>query len=290
MTRWLITGANGQLGAELRWLLAGEDVTALGHADLDIADAPAVFRVIADVRPDVVVNAAAYTAVDDAESEQDAAYRVNASGPAMLAAALSGSGGRLIHVSTDYVFAGDADRPYEVDSPTDPRSAYGRTKLAGELGVRELLPDAGHVVRTSWVYGAAGENFVKAMVRLERERETISVVADQRGSPTWSADLARGLLDLARSAAPAGTYHCTNSGDTSRFELAQAIFTELGADPARVTPTTTDAMPRPAQRPAYSVLSDRSWRQAGFAPLPPWRDALHAAFQSVGSELGAGVK
>jgi dTDP-4-dehydrorhamnose reductase len=289
MTRWLITGANGQLGTELRRLLADDDVTAVGHAELDIADAPTVFRVIADLRPDVVVNAAAYTAVDDAEGEKDAAYRVNASGPAMLAAALSGQAGRLIHVSTDYVFAGDADRPYEVDSPTDPRSVYGRTKLAGELGVRELLPDAGYVVRTSWVYGAAGENFVKAMVRLERQRETISVVSDQRGSPTWSADLARGLVELARSAAPAGVYHCTNGGDASRYELAQAIFAELGADPARVGPTTTDAMPRPAQRPAYSVLSDSSWRGAGLTPLPGWRDALHAAFASVGSDLGVGA-
>jgi dTDP-4-dehydrorhamnose reductase len=290
MTRWLITGANGQLGTELRQLLADEDVIALGHADLDIADAPAVFRLIADLRPDVVLNAAAYTAVDDAEDEEDVAYRVNASGPAMLAAALSGHGGRLVHVSTDYIFGGDAQRPYQVDSPTEPRSAYGRTKLAGELGVRELLPDASYVVRTSWVYGAAGENFVKAMVRLERERETISVVADQRSSPTWSADLARGLVELARSAVPAGIYHCVNTGDASRFELAQAIFAELGADPARVTPTSTDAMPRPAERPAYSVLSDSSWRRARLTPLRPWRDALHAAFATVGTELGVGAK
>jgi len=290
MTRWLITGANGQLGTELRWLLAEEDVTALGHADLDIADAPAVFGVVGEVRPDVVINTAAYTAVDDAESHEDAAYRVNASGPAMLAAALSGQGGRLIHLSTDYVFAGDADRPYDVEAPTAPASAYGRTKLAGELGVRELLPDAGYVVRTSWVYGAAGENFVKAMVRLERERETITVVADQRSSPTWAADLARGLLELAGSAAPAGIYHCVNQGDASRFELAQAIFAELGADPARVTPTTTEAMPRPARRPAYSVLSDRAWRRAGLAALPSWRDALHSAFATVGPELGASVR
>lgn len=278
MTRWLITGAGGQLGTDLRATLTGDDVHALRHADLDIADAAAVARVLARVQPDVVVNAAAYTAVDAAESDEDAAYRVNAAGPAVLAAALSGTRARLIHVSTDYVFAGDASHPYEVDHPTGPKSAYGRTKLAGEIAVRELLPEASYVVRTAWVYGSTGDNFVKTMARLERSRDTVDVVDDQRGSPTWSADLARALVELGRSATTAGTYQCTNAGDTTWFGLARAIFEELGADPDRVRPTTTAAFPRPAPRPAYSVLSGRAWRTAGLTPLPPWRDALHAAF------------
>ncbi len=192
--RWLVTGARGQLGTDLQRVLADctDEVLAVGHAELDIAASRAVTRVVAEFAPDVVVNAAAYTAVDAAESDEDAAYRVNASGPAVLASALAMHGGRLIHISTDYVFAGDATRPYEVDDPVGPKSAYGRTKLAGEQAVRELLPERSYVVRTAWVYGATGANFVRTMARLERERETVSVVDDQRGSPTWSADLARG--------------------------------------------------------------------------------------------------
>jgi dTDP-4-dehydrorhamnose reductase len=278
VTRWLVTGAGGQLGSDLVAALRGEDVRAVARADLDIADSMSVARLVDEFAPDVVVNAAAYTAVDAAESDEDAAYRANATGPGVLAAALSGTKTRLIHVSTDYVFAGDASRPYDVDDPTGPKSAYGRTKLAGELAVRELLPDASYVVRTAWVYGATGGNFVKTMTRLEGERDTVSVVDDQRGSPTWSADLAAGLVELGRSDAPAGVYHCTNTGDTTWFGLTRAIFEELGADPSRVQPTTTDAFPRPAPRPAYSVLSDAAWRAAGLTPLPPWRDALRAAF------------
>lgn len=277
---WLVTGAAGQLGTDLRRTLAGADVHAVTRAELDIADGAAVARVLDKIAPDVVVNAAAYTAVDAAETDEDAAYRVNATGPAVLAAALIGTKTRLIHVSTDYVFAGDADRPYDVDDPTGPKSAYGRTKLAGEIAVRELLPDAAYVVRTAWVYGTSGANFVKTMARLERERDRVSVVDDQRGSPTWSADLAAGLIELGRSAAPAGVYHCTNAGDTTWFGLTRAIFEELGADPGRVQPTTTDAFPRPAPRPAYSVLSDTAWRAAGLTPLRDWRDALSAAFAS----------
>ncbi len=285
--RWLITGARGQLGADLQQALAADDLLAVGHGELDIADAAAVAQTIAGFGPDVVINAAAYTAVDAAETDEDAAHRVNASGPAVLANALAAHGGRLVQLSTDYVFAGDADRPYEVDDPTGPKSAYGRTKLAGELAVRELLPHASYVVRTAWIYGATGANFVKTMARLQRERDTVSVVDDQRGTPTWSADLAAALVQLARSDAPAGTYHCTNSGDTTWFGFARAIFEELGADPARVLPTTTEAFPRPAPRPAYSVLSDKAWRRAGLTPMRHWRDALRGAFSTAGETFRA---
>ncbi len=286
--RWLITGAGGQLGTDLQHTLAdsGDEVLALRHSELDIADSTAVAKAVADLAPDVVVNAAAYTAVDAAESDEDAAHRVNTVGPATLAAALAGHGGKLVQVSTDYVFAGDASVPYEVDDPTGPRSAYGRTKLGGEQAVRDLLPEASYVVRTAWVYGATGGNFVKTIARLERERDTISVVDDQRGAPTWSADLAIGLVELGRSAAVPGIYHCTNAGDTTWFGFAQAIFEELGADPERVLPTTTDAFPRPAPRPAYSVLSDTAWRAAGLAPLRHWRDALRSAFRADGGLTG----
>jgi dTDP-4-dehydrorhamnose reductase len=184
----------------------------------------------------------------------------------------------MIHVSTDYVFPGDAGRPYEVDDPTGPRSVYGATKLAGEHAVLAAHPDAS-VVRTAWVYGATGGNFVKTMAKLEAAHDTITVVDDQRGSPTWSADLARGLLELAVHGAPGGVLHATGAGETTWCGLARAVFTELGADPGRVLPTTTDAYPRPAPRPAYSVLSDRAWRSAGLTPLPDWREALATAFR-----------
>lgn len=288
--RWLITGARGQLGSDLVAELSAssDEVTGLGRDELDIADSSSVRRALQKHRPDIVVNAAAYTAVDAAETDEDAAYRVNATGAAVLATSLAAARRcRLIQVSTDYVFSGDAQRPYEVDDIADPKSAYGRTKLAGEQAVRELLPDRSFVVRTAWVYGATGSNFVKTMVRLERERDTVSVVDDQRGSPTWSADLARGITELGRSDARAGSYHCTNADDTTWYGLTRAIFEELGADPARVRPTTTDAFPRPAPRPACSVLSDAAWRAAGLTPMPPWRTALASAFAASGDRFAA---
>jgi dTDP-4-dehydrorhamnose reductase len=184
----------------------------------------------------------------------------------------------MIHVSTDYVFPGDAKQPYDVDDPTGPKGAYGRTKLAGELAVREILPDDSWVVRTAWLYGASGKNIIKTMTRLERERETVSFVADQTGSPTWSHDLASGLLALAGSDAPAGTYHATNRGETTWYGLARAVFEELGADPDRVQPIRTQDYPLPAPRPAYSVLSPHAWDAAGLPPFRGWRAALAEAF------------
>jgi dTDP-4-dehydrorhamnose reductase len=293
--RWLITGAHGQLGSDLQRVLAAvpsdagepDAVRALGSAELDITDRLAIAAAVADFGPDVIVNAAAYTAVDAAESDEERAYAVNATGPALLAAEAARTGTRLVHVSTDYVFDGTAGRPYPTDAPTGPTSAYGRTKLAGEQAVRALAPDLGYVVRTAWVYGAVGANFVKTMVKLEASHPTLSVVDDQRGSPTWSADLARGIVALVRSDAPAGIYHCTNSGDTTWHGFTRAIFAELGADPERVAPTTTDKFPRPAPRPAYSVLSDAEWLAAGLPPMPDWRVALHEAFTESGSAFGA---
>ncbi len=290
----LVPGAGGQLSTDLLDLVRVERnafARGLTIDDLDVTDPFAVKDMIGTwarlVRSDdprhslVVINAAGYTAVDAAEGDEDTAYAVNATAPALLAQACAAAGARLIHISTDYVFPGDRvdGPPYEVDDPTGPRSAYGRTKLAGELAVRELHPDGGSLVRTAWMYGAAGSNFVETMIRLEQEQETVHVVDDQRGAPTWSRNLAAGLLALARSPAPAGVYHCTNVGDATWHEFAQAIFQEIGADPARVLPTTSDALARRAPRPAYSVLSLRSWRAAALPEPPPWREALRAYLQ-----------
>ena len=274
--RWLITGAGGQLGHHLTSRLegAGEDVTSFDRSMLDITDGPGVDHVIRQHRPDVVLNAAAYTKVDAAETEEAAALAINGDGPANLARALAEHGGRLVHVSTDYVFAGDLDRPYEPDDPVDPKTAYGRTKLAGEQAVREILPDDSWVVRTAWVHGGPGPNFVSTMVRLEAERDELNVVGDQIGSPTWVGDLAAGLIELGGSQVPASTLHLTNSGQASWCDLARAVFELRGADPARVHPITTAEYPLPAPRPAWSVLSDAAWTAAGLTAPRHWRDAL----------------
>ena len=298
---FLVTGMGGQLASDFVDVARplGQTVfcKGLSSKELDITDPVAVKQTVAAwcdmVRADdpghrvVVVNAAAYTAVDAAEEDEDRAYAVNATGPALLAQACGAHGAQLVHVSTDYVFPGDrtGGPAYDVDDETGPRSAYGRTKLAGELAVRELLPDASWVVRTAWVYGATGANFVKTMARLEAQRDTVSVVDDQAGSPTWSRDLARGLWALAREDAPPGTYHCTNRGETTWHGFTQAIFEELGADPARVLPTDSAAFARPAPRPAYSVLSPKAWESAGLPQMPEWRAALAEAFRLHGSSF-----
>ena len=183
-------------------------------------------------------------------------------------------------MSTDYVFPGDGTRPYEVDDPTGPHSVYGASKLAGELAVLQAHPEA-HVVRTAWVWGATGGNFVKTMAKLESARPTLTVVDDQRGTPTYSADLAAGLLELAGADLPGGTLHATNAGETTWFDFARAIFVELGADPERVQPTTTANFPRPAPRPAYSVLSSAAWVSAGLTPLRDWQAALTAGLAAA---------
>ncbi len=284
---WLVTGATGQLGTDLQAVLAGEDVTALGRAELDLTDETQVRSAVrrwlegASGRP-VLVNAAAYTAVDAAETDEATAEVVNGAAPGWLAQELAGRG-RLVHVSTDYVFDGTATRPYAVDDDPAPRTAYGRTKLAGERAVAAAGGDA-VVVRTAWVYAAHGSNFVRTMLRLEAERDTVSVVADQTGSPTWSADLARGLVQAAASGVT-GLLHATNSGATTWHGLARAVFELSGADQERVLPTTTDAFPRPAHRPAYSVLDPASWTAAGLPALPPWQESLRACLADLGALL-----
>ena len=269
------------------------DVRAPGSAELDITNAGAVVEAVktlaaaaatADLAP-VVVNAAAYTAVDAAETDATRAFAINADGPRVLAAACSAHDVPLVHVSTDYVFPGDADSPYRTDVPLGPRSVYGVTKAAGEEAVLGSGARA-WVVRTAWVYGAHGANFVKTMAKLAATRDTLSVVDDQRGSPTWTGDLADGLLELAGLVAagkePQPVLHATGGGDTTWYGFARAVFEELGLDPSRVSPCTSADFPRPAPRPAYSVLSGEEWQAAGLGPLRPWREALSAAFAQDG--------
>ncbi|WP_026876264.1 dTDP-4-dehydrorhamnose reductase [Jiangella gansuensis] len=283
--RWLVAGAAGMLGHDLVTLLDGRGaaVTAAGRDRLDITDAAAVDAAVTG--HDVVVNAAAWTDVDGAESAEAAALAVNGTGPGLLAAACARHGARLVHVSTDYVFDGQASQPYAEDAETAPRSAYGRTKLAGEHAVLTGLPDA-VVVRTAWLYGQHGGNFVATMARLAAARDHVDVVDDQHGQPTWSHDVAQRIIELVDAEAPGGIYHATNSGSTTWFGLARAVFTHLGLDPERVRPTTTESFPRPAPRPAYSVLGHDGWARAGLGPLRPWEDALAEAAPVV---LGRGA-
>ena len=295
MLSLLVPGGHGQLGRELA--ARASVARAPGSAELDVTNAGAVIEAVktlaesaaAEGHSPVVINASAYNAVDAAETDAARAFAVNADGPRLLAAACAATNVPLIHVSTDYVFPGDADRPYETDDPLRPQTVYGTTKAAGEDAVLGSGARA-WVVRTAWVYGAYGGNFVKTMAKLAATRDTVSVVDDQRGCPTWTGDLASGLLALATRVASgfgpsSRVLHCAGGGETTWFGFAQAVFEELGLDPGRVHPCTTAEFPRPAPRPAYSVLSDRAWREAELPPMRPWREALSVAFAEHGSHF-----
>ena len=284
--RIVITGAGGQVGTAVTAAAGrqGRAVLALTSAQWDITDARAAARIIE--RDDVVINCAAYTDVDGAESDEPGAYAVNATGPEHLARACTQGGARLVHISTDYVFSGESaagspPRPYEPDDPAEPLSVYGRSKLAGELAVLAASPEA-TVVRTAWVYtGAGGKDFVAVMRRLAAGDGTVDVVDDQTGSPTYAADLAQALLEVADGGVRSRLVHAANSGVTTRFEQARAVFEGVGADPLRVRPVSTNRHPRPARRPAYSALSGRQSADAGLPPLRPWRDALADALSAA---------
>ncbi|MFI7490851.1 dTDP-4-dehydrorhamnose reductase [Micromonospora echinaurantiaca] len=286
MSRVLVTGAGGMLGRDLLAVLDSRPdlkVTAATRAEVDITDAAAVRAAVAG--HDLVVNTAAWTDVDGAEEQEAAATAVNGDAVGHLAAACAATGARLVHVSTDYVFPGDGTTPYAEDAPTAPVNAYGRSKLAGERAVARFLPETGYVVRTAWLYGAHGPNFVATMLRLAEQREHLDVVDDQHGQPTWSYALAAQLVALGDAAlagrAPAGVYHGTCAGQTTWYGLARAVFTLRGLDPDRIRPTTSDRFRRPAPRPAYSVLGHGRWAAAGLPPLPDWHTTLADAFASA---------
>lgn len=298
--RLLLLGGNGQVGRELRRSLLALGELVVATRDGAGADAVADFdapgslaALVARVAPDVVVNAAAYTAVDRAETDADAAFRVNAEAPAAIAAACAGIGTRLVHYSTDYVFDGGASRPYREDDATAPLGVYGASKLAGEDAIR--ASGARHaILRTAWVYAAHGRNFLRTMLRLAGERDELRVVADQVGAPTPAAWIADATADVLRGGAGAsGTWHLVADGQTSWHGFAEAIMTEaqalgLLARVPRVLPITTADYPTPAKRPAYSVLDTTKLRRDfGIAP-PDWRDGLRATLREMRVEMGSG--
>lgn len=273
----LITGAGGQLGSDLAAAFANHDVIAVPRSGLDITDEAAIMAIVERHAPDLVANAAAFTKVDVCEAEPDTAWRINALGPWWLARACDAAGASLLHISTDYVFDGTSDRAYTEFDATNPQSVYGRSKAAGEELVRRVL-SRHFIVRTSWLQGVVGPNFVKTMLRL-RERPAVSVVDDQVGSPTFTFDLAPALEQLGATGR-FGTYHVTNTGTCSWFELANAIFEEAGVDVA-VNPIDTATYGAPAPRPANSALDNRLARLTGIGPLPPWRQSLGHLVQTL---------
>ena len=276
--RYLITGAAGMLGQDLQHALSGRDVTAFGRSDLDVTDLDAVRTAVAG--HDVVINASAYTKVDDAESNEADAFAVNATGAQNLAIAASEIDAKLVQISTDYVFDGSATSPYDESTPLNPISAYGRTKAEGERLAVAANPHGTYIVRTAWLYGAGGPNFAKTMLRLARSHDTVSVVTDQLGQPTWTGDLARQIVELLDADAAPGVYHATNSGEASWFDFTREIFQVVGLDPLRVEKTTSAQFVRPAPRPDYSVLGHDGWAHAGISPMRNWRAALSAAYSA----------
>ncbi|MEY2419709.1 MAG: dTDP-4-dehydrorhamnose reductase [Actinomycetota bacterium] len=277
--RVLVTGAGGQLGHDLVSEFSGDaryDVVGTTHASMDLADRDSVLATIGGFEPDVVIHGGAWTAVDACEGDPDHAFAVNGFGTRNVAEAARRVGAHVVYVSTDYVFDGAKDGPYREWDPTQPTSVYGASKLAGE---REIDPGSA-IVRTSWVCGVHGNNFVKTMLRLANERDTWGVVDDQRGCPSFTADLAVAIKQLAVGRLP-GVFHLSNQGETTWYGFARAILEAAGHDSSRITPITTAEYPTPAARPANSVLDNFAWRAAGFAPLDEWHVPLARMVKAI---------
>jgi dTDP-4-dehydrorhamnose reductase len=285
----LITGAAGQVGrALLKTIPATSTAIGLTRAQLDIGDAQAVMNVVQSERPDLIISAGAYTAVDKAESEPQAAERANSVGPRNLALAARDSGARVLHISTDFVFDGQGSRPYQTDAATNPQSIYGRTKRGGEESVLQVLPDRSVVLRTAWVYAADGSNFVRTMLRLMRSKGHVRVIADQVGTPTAASSLAEVIWALANRPDLTGIHHWTDLGVASWYDFAVAIAEEsaaIGLLPAtvRVDPITTEEYPTPAKRPAYSVLDKRTLLGVLTVPAHHWRVNLRTVLREIAS-------
>jgi dTDP-4-dehydrorhamnose reductase len=269
----LVTGSGGQLGQELiRQQRQGVRIIGMDRSELDITNAEQCMAIFTQVEPDVVIHAAAYTAVDRAESDREAAWLVNVEGTRNVALAAEAVGTKLCYLSTDYVFDGKSSEPYGEYDTTAPQTVYGHTKLEGE---RAAAANSSRlfIVRTSWLYGRYGNNFVRTMLQLAKERQELTVVHDQVGAPTYTYDLAKFIVELVHSI-KYGVYHASNNGICTWFEFANAIFEGAGVQGITIRPCTTDDFPRPAPRPAYSVLGNAALVNAGFEPLREWRAAL----------------
>jgi dTDP-4-dehydrorhamnose reductase len=287
---WLITGGSGQLGIAVSQELGERGLlfNAWSSKDLNITQGPIVGDFVSDLSPKVIINCAAWTDVDGAETDELQASRVNSDGAESLALAAKNCGAKLIHISTDYVFSGESKSPWQTGDAINPQSAYGRTKADGEVRVMRNYPSNSTIVRTAWLYSPWGKNFAKTMTRLAINGDgEIRVVSDQMGQPTSAIDLAKQLVELALSNSPAGIYHGTNSGQGTWFEFAQEIFKLVGADTNRVVPVSSSEYPRPAKRPSYSVLSHEAWARTTIQPMRDWRIALEEAMPAIISAVKA---
>ena len=289
MKRILLIGKDGQLGQELQpYLSSMGSLVAVGRDSLDLSKSQEIERIVEEIKPEWVINAAAYTAVDKAESEPELAMAINGIAPGVLAKCCQQLDATFIHISTDYVFDGTQSHPYIETDLTHPLGVYGQSKLAGEIAIQETQAQFA-ILRTAWVYGVGGTgNFVKTMLRLGKDREEIRVVCDQVGSPTWTGDLAKSIVELIPrlNSETYGIYHCTNSGVTSWYDFAIAIFeeAELLGFPLkikRVIPITTPEYPTPARRPAYSVLSGKKLANLLGTHAPQWRQGLRRMLQEL---------
>jgi dTDP-4-dehydrorhamnose reductase len=282
--KWLIAGANGQLGRCLQKTLdsRGIDFVALSRADLDVTNIGQVEELVNSTKPDVVVNAAAYTNVEQAEIDSDEAFKVNQAGAANLAIASRSANAKLVHFSTDYVFAGNGNSPWQTNDLTEPLSIYGKSKLAGEAEILNEYPEKSLIIRTAWLYSPYGKNFYKTMLtKALNSDERVRVVNDQQGQPTNAFDLAELTVNAVTKNVAPGVFHGTNAGLCSWFEFAKYIFEIAGADPARVSPVLSSEFATKVQRPKYSVLDNQKWPEFGIASLGPWKDSVHKALPDM---------
>ncbi len=276
MTGLAILGADGMLGQSLVRHFRNSQIQAGGREDADVTNVESLRRFIPEGA--IVINASAYTNVDDAEDNEGLAKAINADGAANVAQVVGEKKGRLIHISTDYIFDGQSSKPYVETSPGAPRSAYGRSKFQGEKAVQKVLPRSGIILRTAWLYGFPGKSFPRSILQASRNQQTINVVSDQWGQPTWTSDVSQMIESLIERNIRCGVFHGTNSGKTSWSKFAKAVFELAGLDPSRVKEIAAKELPRKAQRPTYSVLSHGSWL-ANDLPAPrPWQDALYDAW------------
>ena len=276
MTELVVLGAGGMLGRALVEHLAQHAPLAATRADADVTNPDELQRFIP--KGATVINASAYTDVDGAESDEGAAFAINAEAVRMIAETVKAKGGRLIHISTDYVFDGTASKPYDERAIRSPMSAYGRSKLGGEQAVEDILPDSGIIVRTAWLYGYPGKSFPATILKASQNQEFLDVVTNQVGQPTWTGDVAALVESLVVSDIRHGIFHATNSGQTSWNGFARAVFRQAGLDEERIRPVTSEAFPRPAPRPSYSVLGHSAWDLYGMQEPRPWEVALDEAW------------
>jgi len=275
--KWLITGANGQLGRCLQKTLDshGIDFVALSRSELDITNISLVKESFRSINPDVVFNTAAYTNVEQAEVDSAAAYAINQSGTENVAIASKSVGAKLVHFSTDYVFAGNGISPWRVNDLTEPLSVYGKSKLAGEVEILSQYSENSLIIRTAWLYSPYGKNFYKTMLtKALNSDEIVRIVSDQQGQPTSALDLAELAVKAVINGDLSGIFHGTNAGSCSWFEFAKNIFEIAGADSARVTPVLSSEFATKVQRPKYSVLDNQKWSEFGILPLGPWKDSV----------------